>query len=62
MSVDMKHERENRRMLDYIGARLGDKTSAGQCILHIAPGGEIKDIEWRQKERKDDILSSKEET
>lgn len=43
-------ERRNRQVIEYLLGRLGDKTSAGQCILHLAPGGEIKKIEWRETE------------
>lgn len=55
----MKHDRENKRVLTYVAGRLGDKTSAGQCILHIAPGGEIKRIEWRETQSKEDVLNDK---
>lgn len=46
----------NQRVLDYVGGRLGERTSQGQCILHIAPGGEIKKVEWRSTDKVEDII------
>lgn len=48
----------NQRVLDYIGGRLCESTSAGQCILHLNPGGEIRRIEWRQVENASDIIET----
>ena len=48
--------RKNKKVLDYVHGRLGEQTSAGQCILHIAPGGAIHKIEWRSMERAEDIV------
>lgn len=48
--------RKNQRVLDYVRGRLGESTSAGQCILHINPGGEIRKIEWHSVERAEDII------
>lgn len=50
-------ERENRQVLDYIYGRLGDDTSAGQCIMHIGPGGVIRKVEWRRVDRVEDIIA-----
>ena len=49
-------EDKNRRVLEYVAGRLGEKTSAGQCILHINPGGEIRKLEWKRTEHVDDVL------
>ncbi len=51
-------EEKNLRVLEYIHGRLGDKTSQGQCILHINPGGEIRRIEWRETENSDDVIKA----
>lgn len=46
----------NRRLVEYLVARLDARTSPGQCILHLAPHGEVKKIEWREVDLVDDIL------
>lgn len=51
-----ERERKNRRLLEYVEGRLDERTSAGQCILHLAPGGHIRRIEWRDTENAEDIL------
>lgn len=38
---------QNQRVLDYVRDRLDKRTSPGQCILHLAPGGKIKSVEWQ---------------
>ncbi|KKN88049.1 hypothetical protein LCGC14_0251210 [marine sediment metagenome] len=47
---------QNEQVLAYVQGRLGDHTSAGQCILHIGPGGEIRRLEWRAVEKVEDLL------
>lgn len=47
---------KNQQVLEYVRDRLGEKTSAGQCILHLAPGGEIRKVEWRSTDRVEDIV------
>jgi hypothetical protein len=49
-------EDKNQKVLDYVHGRLCDRTSQGQCILHIGPGGEIRKVEWRSTERAEDIV------
>lgn len=49
-------EEKNQKVLAYVHGRLGDQTSQGQCILHLAPGGEIRKVEWRSTERAEDIV------
>lgn len=51
-------EARNKRVLDYVGGRLCDSMSAGQCILHLNPGGEIRRIEWRSVDNVSDIIDS----
>lgn len=50
-------QQKNQATLDYVAGRLGKETSSGQCILHLAPGGEIRKVEWRSMETVDDIMS-----
>ncbi len=47
----------NQQVLDYVRDRLGEKTSTGQCVLHIGPGGVIRRVEWHSGEDVDDIIS-----
>ena len=47
---------ENQTVLDHVRDRLSDTDSPGQCILHLGPGGEIRRVEWRSTEKKEDIL------
>lgn len=47
---------KNQQVLDYIRDRLSEKTSPGRCVLHLAPGGEIRKIEWQSTDHVDDIL------
>ncbi len=49
-------EERNEKVLAYVHGRLGEKTSQGQCILHLGPGGEIRRVEWRSTERAEDIV------
>ncbi len=57
-SRDLTVEQANQRVLNYVRDRLDDRTSAGQCILHLAPGGKIKKVEWRAQEDAEDIISN----
>ena len=61
MTRDLTVEQSNQRLLNYIRDRLDDRTSAGQCILHLAPGGKIKTVEWREKEEVEDIINGDDE-
>ncbi len=47
---------QNEKVLAYVQGRLGDRTSQGQCILHLGPGGEIRRVEWRAVEKVEDLL------
>lgn len=47
---------QNQAVLDYVRDRLDERTSAGQCILHLAPGGEIRRVEWRSIDKVEDII------
>ncbi len=47
----------NQQVLDYVRDRLGDKTSPGQAILHLAKGGQIRRVEWRSIDDVDDIIN-----
>jgi hypothetical protein len=49
-------DRENEKVLNYVHGRLGERTSAGQCILHVGPGGVIRKVEWREVDRVEDII------
>lgn len=47
---------QNEKVLSYVHGRLGVRTSQGQCILHLGPGGEIRRVEWRAVEKVEDIV------
>ena len=55
-NLERDTKEKNQQVLDYVHGRLGEKTSQGQCILHLGPGGEIRRVEWRSTERAEDIV------
>lgn len=49
-------EAKNKKVLNYVASKLRLRTTAGQCILHLNTGGEIRKIEWRSQENVDDVV------
>ncbi len=46
----------NEKVLAHVGDRLGETVNSGQVVLHLAPGGEIRKVEWRVPDLVKDLL------